>query len=200
MKCPSGEALDELLPSEKKQIRSYIGQDTGLAKGSYKGVAGIRRSGGTRWDYPNHVANSGSENAATRGPLFAVGPAPDLGAVTLAQITDGTTHTLLIGEYSSRAVASQEKYVGTAFWASSHAYHNITPLQEPFETRIPDYDACRLSFSGPICDRAFASFHLGIIQFVRCDGSLATLRSDIDPDIYLAMGTITGGEIVPDLN
>jgi hypothetical protein len=62
-------------------------------------------------------------------------------------------------------------------------------------TLLADYDRCVSQGDPNPCKRAFGSFHAGgVIQFVKCDGSVTHISPSIDRFAYLAMSTIAGGE------
>ena len=124
--------------------------------------------------------------------------AGSLKTAKLSHITDGTSNTLLVGEYSTIRQESFEDASGTVHWASSHSFHNLGATQPEFYTRIADFDACLRSNGNMFwqCDRAFASLHGGgIIQFVLCDGSVTGVTPEIDGQVFVGMSTIAGGEI-----
>lgn len=61
---------------------------------------------------------------------------------------------------------------------------------------MPDYDRC---FSIPgrgehSCKRAWGSMHPGVTQFAHCDGSVVTMSTDVDLDVFVATCTIAGEE------
>lgn len=192
MVCPSGMDTDELRDAVQ------LGEVGPIAQGSYRGVSG-KRWGSTNgyYDYPGFAENA-NRTAYNSGPLFLVG-AGSLKTVKLSHITDGTSNTLLVGEYSTIRQESFEDASGTVHWASSHSFHNLGATQPEFYTRIADFDACLRSNGNMFwqCDRAFASLHGGgIVQFVRCDGSVTGVTPEIDGQVFVGMGTIAGGELV----
>ena len=46
------------------------------------------------------------------------------------------------------------------------------------------------------CNRAFASFHPNIMNFLMADGHVKTITRYVDAMTYLALATIRGGEVV----
>ena len=192
-KCPSDTAIPDLLVPT--QIRATA--PTGIAISSYKGVSG------TRWgptngffDYPN-FASQFVPQRAFRGPFIIQGVG-DLDLVEMRDIVDGTSHSLMIGEYATEESA-QVNATGTAFWGSTHSFHNLGAPQREFFTRLPSFDKC-MELTGNqhwYCDRAYASLHVGRqINFVMCDGSVRTIRPEIDGNIFTTMATIAGEELV----
>ena len=189
MICPSDVNTHELV------VPSQQGPAFPTAPGSYKGVSGSHWTfENGYWDYPPS-ANDAKNHPETRGPLTMVG----IGGhqpVRFAQITDGLSATVIVGEYHTRTNSPSK-----AFWASTHSFHSLgATLPYPF-ARIPDYDACMAADEAywPPCYRAFAALHAGgMTNFVFCDGHVTALAPDIDGNTFQALGTIAGGEVVPE--
>jgi prepilin-type N-terminal cleavage/methylation domain-containing protein/prepilin-type processing-associated H-X9-DG protein len=194
-------------------------------KGSYKACAGrawgdAPSTTGSFDDYKVVYAAS-EERPQDRGPLSVVlgestaslaGPLKT--PVKLDQIKDGTTKTIIIGEYTTTSAA-----VRSAFWAGSYYKLNLASiwLLNPYKTNStfdlsrmsaqfdPDYDKCNtamnaigsLSRADQPCNGAFAGIHSGggFINFAFCDGSVHTISSLIDIKILGDLATINGGEV-----
>ncbi len=198
-KCTSDVLVREMVVPTQMPFTAPIG----IATGSYKGVSG------TRWgtdngffDYPNFAPDF-KENKRFRGPLIMQGMEPlTFRPVQIKHIADGTSKTFLIGEYAT-VYSEQLNATGSAFWASTHSFHNLGAPQREHYTRISNYDKC-MQLTGNKhwqCDRAFASLHAGnAINFVFCDGSVRAIPPEIDGNLYVALATIDGDEIVPSLN
>jgi prepilin-type N-terminal cleavage/methylation domain-containing protein len=191
--CPTDPYFGELLVPV--QIETLAPE--GIATASYKGVAGKRW--GTNYgffDYPPN-ANDIDRTPDRRGALYMIGLSY-LSTVRLAEIVDGTSNTLLVGEYHTRRTIF-ERSTSVAFWGSTHAYHNEgTPQTEAFN-RIPDYQECLKQANGQhfLCNRNFASMHSShVIQFVYCDGSVRGIQPTIEGTLYENLATIAGGEVV----
>jgi prepilin-type N-terminal cleavage/methylation domain-containing protein len=191
MQCPTDPKKGQLLVPTQVPT---VGPE-GIATGSYKGNMGRRwTSNNGFFDYPPFYNNS-SRTPDKRGPLHMVGIGA-LGQVTEALIRDGTSSTFLVGEYHS-GDSQFLNATGTAFWASTHSFHNEGCPQPESLHRIPDYDQC-MDITGNQhfrCDRNFASLHAGNqIGFVYCDGHTSNISASIDGQLYQALATVAGGE------
>jgi type II secretory pathway pseudopilin PulG len=112
-----------------------------------------------------------------------------------SDIRDGLSNTLLVGEYTTTTTPRR-----TTFWAYSYTSFALSTATPEGRTLIPNYDQCaRLGDSNP-CKRAWGSFHSGgVLQFLKCDGSVAVISPAINARIYTSLSTIAGGEAVPEL-
>jgi prepilin-type N-terminal cleavage/methylation domain-containing protein len=189
--CPSDPSAGKLVVPT--QIPT-VGPE-GIRVGSYKGVSGIRWGANNGfYDYPpSH--NTAARTANKRGPLYMAQPGK-LGPVRMAHIRDGTSSTLLAGEYHT-VNSTFLNATAIPFWASTHSFHNEGAPQADSVHRLPDYDQC-MAVTGNEhwkCDRNFASLHAGnIINFVLCDGSVHGVMTEIDGSLYEKLATISGGE------
>jgi prepilin-type processing-associated H-X9-DG protein len=115
----------------------------------------------------------------------------------LGNIPDGTSNTILVGEY---ATISQPKR--RAYWAYSFAGYSIGSAMPDGRTLIPDFDQCAFALgAGELaCSRGWGSFHAGgtVINFVMCDGSVRAISTGIQIDIFAYLGSIAGGEHIPE--
>jgi prepilin-type N-terminal cleavage/methylation domain-containing protein/prepilin-type processing-associated H-X9-DG protein len=110
-------------------------------------------------------------------------------------VTDGTSNTLMVGE----------KYIPV------NRYQSDDWGSEPI-TRGHGWAVCRRTWDLPIPDNIgqytpgtwnyganerFGSAHQVGLNFVFADGSVHFLRYNIDVNVYQALGTRNGGEVVP---
>ncbi len=173
--------------------------------GSYRCVAGADWGGqdwghdqggpNENWDDATQVSWLMSFFSADRGAMHATGT----GGATperFATITDGTSNTLMVGEYVTKTHPSRRTY-----WAYAYTSYNescITFAQS--RTLIPDYDLCTKTPPGGSnqCKRAWGSLHTAnILNFLFCDGSVHALSASIDMNVVMpALATIQGGETV----
>jgi type II secretory pathway pseudopilin PulG len=190
--CPSDTTVADL----RQPWQSGSLSDLQYAPGSYKGVAGIvaSASSGVAW-WDRATWDRLQETPDARGPLHAVDTKGRIKAESFARIVDGTTKTMLIGEYMTETSTDFRRPA----WGLSHRNFNLSFFVVEGATRISDFEACSNALGGEgaiyTCKRAFGSFHAGgMINFARCDGGVTTIQPDIDGFVYEAMGTVAREE------
>lgn len=111
--------------------------------------------------------------------------------VRLRQITDGTSHTLMLGEkyiapdrYDNGADLSDNEsmLIGFNYDTSRFAMKDITPLQDRPGSEI-DWET-------------FGSAHAAVMYIAYCDGSVHALSYDVDPIMFGRIGGRDDGEVV----
>lgn len=120
-------------------------------------------------------------------PLSSLGGAEKLNAAT-----DGTSNTLLIGEYTSRTTTNR----GT-FWAYTYASYNQSSVGAESRLFGSDYDKCFNSpglYGDQPCKRAFNSGHTGGANFTMADGSVRFISYGVATNLLENMATMAGGE------
>jgi prepilin-type N-terminal cleavage/methylation domain-containing protein len=200
--CPSDEGTNQLYQPE-----SGSGDNVYWAPGSYRAMSGWSpgQSGDTFWDnmLAARTTYEGALPGWTRGPLHAVGistnaaqqPERKFGPVEIKQIIDGTTNTLLVGEYYtiSKPVLTSEVTRRT-LWAYAYTSYNQSSAIPESRTLMPDYLRCtQIPGAGDHnCKRAWGSLHAGnIIMFAYCDGSVSEINQDVDVTVvWPNLGTI----------
>jgi prepilin-type N-terminal cleavage/methylation domain-containing protein/prepilin-type processing-associated H-X9-DG protein len=140
------------------------------------------------WLYKAHSETRGAIHATVEG--FAGGPE------RFGTIMDGTSNTLMVGEYTTKTHLNRRTY-----WAYSYTSYNesvVTYAQS--RTLLPDYDLCARTAPGGSnqCKRSWGSFHPNnVLNFLFCDGSVHGITTSIDMNTVLpALATIQGGEQV----
>jgi len=192
--CPSDIQADVRFPSFG--IGGGATAYTNIAPGSYKGVAGrySTPSAGTElfWDYASYVDQLGSSmQPESRGILTAAGVG-GISNVRISEISDGTSNTMMVGEYSTTMITNSR-----AMWPASWGYMSLGSAGPSQGVRgIPDYALCTKYVAANRCNRAFASFHPGVMNFVMGDGSVRTIKRYIDAIVYQNLATMRGGEII----
>lgn len=205
MTCPS-----DVNAGKVGRPESGPGNALHYAVGSYRAVSG--RSDGRRRTPPGQFFDGAWFDTFNRLPRKWRGAMHHVGSGRLrteriANVRDGTSTTLLVGEYGTRdcrgAIGSELPAVcdRATFWAYTYtSYNQSTVCPEcGARTRTPDFDRCAAApGTGGInaCKRAFASFHTGGFHFLLCDGSVRFFSVTVNPELLGDMATIAGGEAV----
>jgi len=202
--CPSGVFNDMLdFPA------SGPGSGLKYAPGSYKAVGGgdDGRSGVGAYLYWDDAAGtnwSGWGRLPFRGVLHGSAPPnavynkQGLGVENIATITDGTSNTIAVGEFTTNTNNNRR-----VFWAYGYTSYDIGTIVPETLIFNNDFNKCTLStlaltggYAGDMCKRAFGSNHPGGLNFLFADGSVHFLKQTINRRTLLSLATITGGEIV----
>jgi prepilin-type N-terminal cleavage/methylation domain-containing protein len=211
--CPS-----DVDTSQLYQPQSGQGTAQFWAPGSYRGVSGATpgNNGDHYWDNPR--SNIGVPPPtphplpeSTRGPLHAVLKLSStastldrqLKPVTQKNITDGTSNTFLVGEYQT--ITNPATSARRTLWCYAYTSYNQSSANATRPWMLhTDYLNCETTYDLPRgehnCKRAWGALHSGnIVQFVKCDGSVASVSMDVDMVIFTAYCTIQGEEQVASL-
>jgi prepilin-type N-terminal cleavage/methylation domain-containing protein/prepilin-type processing-associated H-X9-DG protein len=153
----------------------------------------------------NYMASAGTKivvaNTWGAGPSTASdnGAMVEFHAVKLMEIQDGTSNTLLLGEFGRGP-----RYVGVGdwfvAWEDSVQRLSIAGINRPYTAPLPFAD--RISppdqppLSGPQSYMGFGSYHPGGANFAFADGSVKFLKESTDLHVLGDLGTRAGGEVV----
>jgi prepilin-type processing-associated H-X9-DG protein len=171
---------------------------------SYKGVEGITEYAifeyyFDRLDTATTLINMGKQN--NRGVLHVNVPLKAFKADGISQITDGTSSTIVVGEYTTKTGDSHRAFWAYAYWEWSLS---SVSLDRPW-TLLPDYDECAAidqahggGGNHSTCKRGWSSLHSGGINFLFCDGSVKLLNRNINMNTLGGLATIAGGELLGD--
>ncbi len=192
--CPS-----DVFTQELHRPESGPGVSVAWAAGSYRAMSGhsLGQDGDHYWDNPqsSYTQHARAMPETWRGPMHATirSPGTNRGRepVKLGKITDGTSNTLLVGEYHTRTMQSRR-----TLWAYGYTSYNQSSGFFESRTLIPDYDRCVAIGGGGIhtCKRGWGSLHVGGIQFVSCDGSVRSIADTVDMQLFVAASTIANNE------
>lgn len=201
--CPSDTELNLLAEPE-----SGPGNNREWAPGSYRAMSGHSPgiNGDHYWDNPEAASESYETDMPLklRGAMYAVATKPSAGAgrrigkrkfvpTKMAQITDGTSNTFLVGEYHTSTYQGRR-----SFWAYAYTSYNQSSAFYESRTLLADYIKCVDIGGGGAhtCKRAWGSLHAGgAIQFVFCDGSVHSISPDVDMEVFVSTSTIQNEEI-----
>jgi prepilin-type processing-associated H-X9-DG protein len=192
--CPSDINRKQLIVPETRPGRDP-GPTPPYMTGSYRGVAGIDTDEFDQWGgYPSEVAVNLQLYPDTRGLLHSVDDWNGLIHERIVNITDGTSNTLAVGERTTRTHNTR-----TSFWADSFNLYSLSGVYANSASLLNDYDAC-VNILAPMdpapCKYGWGSFHAAGINFVFCDGHVATINPNINTSILAALATISGGEVI----
>ncbi len=134
---------------------------------------------------------SGDSSGQGRGVLL-IGNERSIG---LTSITDGTSHTIAIGEAPDG--------VHSIWMGHKNTFDQSAPISAR-TTNSPQWQSCSTALGSPygkFCDfgQEFHSYHSGGGQFLLLDSSAKFISADIENRILAALLSRSGGEIVGDL-
>ncbi|UUO06555.1 DUF1559 domain-containing protein [Blastopirellula sp. J2-11] len=182
--CPSD-------PLGRAIIQPASGYSYDLHAISYKAMSGYSNDGAKNWD---HFAEVGGLNNQWKGIFHTVGSGhgQSLDFEKMASVIDGTSNTLMVGEYHQPL----DQPARGAFWGNSYWGYNIgMVINEPYIIGNR-YDACAAVASNiGVCRRAWASQHPGGFNFSRADGSVSFLPETIDLTVFAGLSTMAGSEV-----
>lgn len=192
IKCPSDPRGEPLLTPGGYVARSGWWWDQGLGGTNYRGclgsnwgwapyqVPGVGRNAGTMWDL------EWGDGVFPRNKWYT-GPSPGRLQVTKFQtITDGTSRTVAIGEVLTN-------WADDVCWVDDNG--TIGTMAIPLNLYKTELN--RNPFAGDWRrSYGFSSAHAGGGNFGMCDGSVQFVTATIDSNVYRAIGTVQGAEVV----
>jgi prepilin-type N-terminal cleavage/methylation domain-containing protein/prepilin-type processing-associated H-X9-DG protein len=176
--------------------------------GSYRAMSGASDGGPGKWF--DLVIQADKLPPDWRGPLHVdrFTASKLVGPESLAAIPDGTSNTIMVGERYNLPISDDPpSYKRGTFWAYSYgSYNTSSSVDDPRILKVFNYILCKYPLGrgtvNPVlpeepCMRAWSSAHTNIVNFVFCDGSVRSLSTETDTKVFQALGTIAGGEVVP---
>jgi prepilin-type N-terminal cleavage/methylation domain-containing protein len=176
---------------------------------TYSGVAGASQTGSTIFStsfgpIPDNGAFTMTTVPGSGGGGVFGGGSKDLligYARKLKEITDGTSNSLMIGEFVHRDCCFGEFKEDPP--GNTRPWYLAGFQDGPYAMRVLEYapnvcvvrDPSRcITTAIPFNHLPMGSFHAGLTQFVNVDGSVASLADNIDVVVYKALATVNGGE------
>jgi prepilin-type processing-associated H-X9-DG protein/prepilin-type N-terminal cleavage/methylation domain-containing protein len=180
-------------PSDRMSAVGIVNYGSGNTKvivpdSSYMACVGRKIALGATWpgSYPS---TSASDDGAMN----------EFRSIRIAQITDGLSNTILLGE-----LGRGPQGVGQADWfaAWTDSVQRITSVginrrytaPFPFAENMPE--GANAPLYGPQSTLGFGSWHPGGANFAFADGSVKFLKNTTSLDVLVALGSRAGGEVV----
>ncbi len=159
-------------------------QAEAVARGDYAACAGDRGNNIAIREPATMEEGLGDYNwPSTRG---YTGVVFQRSTIDFRQVTDGTSHTLLLGE----------KYLCTKFYTNGgatsdrgHLLIGFAPdtIRIAHSSLTPRKDGDRLS------PKSFGSAHPSLVYFAYCDGSVRGMTHDVDVSVFTSAGNRKDG-------
>jgi prepilin-type N-terminal cleavage/methylation domain-containing protein len=179
------------------------------ALATYSGVAGAIRD-------VSDTFNSSFGRLPKNGPFtmieVATGSSSPFGggkalvgyARKLKEITDGSSNTMLVGEFVHRECCFgnlvEDPPGNTRPWyvaGFSDGPYSMKVLESPPNVCVTRQPSSCVTGQGTNFNHLpMGSFHPGITQFTYVDGSVRTIADDVDRDVYQSLATVDGEEVI----
>jgi len=189
--CPADINANQILVPESSPGSG--GGGVAFMTGSYRGMGGVSATGFDQWaGFPSEVRKNFLTRAGLRGMFHTDWPGGPIRPESMNTIPDGTSNTLFVGERATRTHVSR----GT-FWANSFNLYSLSGAYNQSATLLADYDACgNVASDIAQCKYGWGSFHTGQINFLFGDGSVRSVKTSIDMQVFIALATVGNGEPV----
>ena len=119
-------------------------------------------------------------------------------------VTDGLAYTLMLAEKAADPAAPTPGITNEddVSYAAGYNFANLNAIRFTNPTLLPmrDTDFTLVSGKASPSGGAFGSIHPGVFNALMGDGSVLALSYTISPNIYAAIGSIKGHEIVSDVD
>ena len=191
------------LPNKKTVVKSFMcpsdpanpKTENGSGSGNQQGFHGnYMLLGGNGYFNP-----SGFQSSADLNGLFYVNS-----KLTMADITDGTSNTLM----GSEIILVADGALGSGQEDTRGRYHNVRHAGALFSTKYPPnttqpdrFNYCLNKVKKAPCVStgtnvivSARSYHTNVVNAALADGSVSTLTNNISPTIYSALGSRNGAE------
>jgi prepilin-type N-terminal cleavage/methylation domain-containing protein len=199
--CPSDTRGNQVYGPETlaPDGRGQTNPPTLYMSGSYKVMTGIGRTSTTNtWGgYWDEVQDAAGFNPAGKGAFHGDGYS-GLKPERFASITDGLSNTIFVGERHTLTHPTRGP-----FWAATFNLYNSGATYPAIPGGnlylLPDYDKCQATINANYCKYGWGSLHTtNQISFMFGDGHVRSIPASIDQNVFIALSTIAGQEVLPD--
>ena len=193
--CPSDPDAGKIGEPWTGFVGPTVNGVTGFMAGSYRANCGVNYNIQS-WSNPEEARNMVLNDQVSnyRGPMHIVGVA-GLQPEPLGLIRS-TSNTALIGERAIKAQSAEGQHRGT-FWADTKAVYSASYFSHDIpQTLLVDFDECDALDGGTgRCRYSWGSYHVDIVQFAFCDGSVRRVSTSADGhgEIWKWQGAIDDG-------
>ncbi len=201
--CPSDLPQELLIPDSGVAGKWDLKRE--FRTGSYRANTGRTKNQGSNgtatgsetWYLAEDLQGDDGEELVPRGwrgPMHLVGYL-GLEEESIRNIEDGTSNTLMVGEHTTTTTPTRR-----TFWAYTWGGYAMSQAWDDPRMFLGDYEKCRSLPEGNgihrVCMSMWYSFHPGSVNFLRCDGSVASIQREIDLEVFGGLCSIAGAEIV----
>lgn len=168
--------------------------DDGYAKANYVGNSGNRVS----WTSGSWNACENPKGNQQNGMLLYANDNNSTWVVKFADVTDGLSNTVLVGEASESANVSSSNTGDGAFptWAGGNNDGGCNGWRTGGNAlRLMDSTFTLNRRTGDESNASFGSAHTGGANFLFGDGSVRSVPTSVDPLVYSAIASRNGNEV-----
>jgi prepilin-type N-terminal cleavage/methylation domain-containing protein/prepilin-type processing-associated H-X9-DG protein len=157
-----------------------------------------------QYNYLVNVGNTNIGKGSVNGAAYSAGPFDfsstiEGKAISLAQITDGTSNTIMMGE--SRVGTVSTDFRGLLQYGMSASLTGNLPPNTPIADLVPNCGStpdmpCAVGSTTTWNHQiSMRSRHTGGAHTLLCDGSVKFLSNNVNLDAIRALSTMAGGEV-----
>jgi prepilin-type N-terminal cleavage/methylation domain-containing protein/prepilin-type processing-associated H-X9-DG protein len=141
----------------------------------------------------DYAASNGQFDQCSEGDGGGNGIVRQGRTVRFAEVTDGTSNTIMVGEKRMNLTGLGSPQVDDVIGYSAGFAPDTVRNTDVYHYPMPD---TRDGFS----EYRFGSSHPGRFSAVFADGSVRTIPYSIDPQVFTNLAAISDGNVIPDLN
>ena len=125
------------------------------------------------------------------------------GQLTLLDVTDGASNTVMIGDKFIRMASRDGKNEDRSIFSSMNQNNyernlGVHPTNGNVWTLVSDINATLATW--PLCNASFGSQHTGVCQFAFADGSVKPVKNSIDANTLTLLGVRNDGKPLPSID